>query len=358
MFQKRTLALLVLILVALLAIPLTACQASTSTTEAQPAPSSTTSAASVSETTADAATNRFPVEIEDATGAVVTVNAPPQSIIATNVWSGEMLLDMVDASRISALSAWGDDPVLSMTADKAAAVKNRVDISSPETIVALNPDLVILDTFSNPDGSLSKTLTEAGIPVIQMESPTNFKMIAEAILTLARAPGEDERGQEMVDEMNQVLDRVASQVASVPAEKRVTVMFYEDYYDMTGNSANMLAAYGVGSPFHAIAEAAGTVNVCNVATYSPGAKEKVGGEWQPELLVIPSSTFDENFKAIEDGGSMLKSAMEIDPILQTLPAVKDGRILAIADKYRSSTSQYMAQAVIELARAAYPDLVQ
>ncbi|MDD2457280.1 MAG: ABC transporter substrate-binding protein [Eubacteriales bacterium] len=354
MLKHKPLVALILALSVLLLLPLTACQA-TATTAATTAPAVETTLAT---TTPSETTTGFPVELVDATGAKVILTAPPQAIIATNVWAGEMLLDMVDVSRITALSAWGDDPVLSMTAEKAAAVKNRVDISTPESIVALNPDLVILDTFSNPDGSLSKTLTEAGIPVVQMESPTDFTMIADAIMTLAQATGEIERGQAMVDAMNQTLDTVASQVASVPASDRVTVMFYEDYYDPTGNSANMLAAYGVGSPFHAIAEAAGTVNVCNVTNYSPVAKEKVVGEWQPHLLVIPSSTFDENFKAVEDGGALQKAAMMQDPVLQTLPAVMDGNILAIPDKYRSSTSHHMAAAVELLAKAAYPDLVQ
>lgn len=355
MLKQKSLFILVLALSALLLLPLTACQSTATTAATTAAPAAETTLA---ETTATETAASFPVEIIDATGAKVTLKAPPQAIIATNVWAGEMLLDLVDVSRIAALSAWGDDPVLSMTADKAVAVKNRVDLSSPESIVALNPDLVIIDTFSNPDGSLSKTLTEAGIPVVQMESPTDFTMIADAILTLAQATGEIERGQAMVDEMNQTLDNVASKVAAVPADDRVTVMFYEDYYDPTGNSANMLAAYGVGSPFHAIAEAAGTINVCNVANYSPVAKEKVVGEWQPQMLVIPSSTFDENFRAVEDGGEMLKTAMSLDPILETLPAVKGGKILAIPDKFRSSTSHYMAKAVELMAQAAYPDLVQ
>lgn len=356
MLNRTTPALLILVLIALLVLPLAACQTRAAQTEA-PTPAPTT-AATVGEPAATTSAAAFPVEIVDATGTKVTLTAPPQAIIATTVWAGEMLLDLVDASRITALSSWGDDPVLSSTAGQAAAVKNRVDISAPESIVALNPDLVILDTFSNPDGSLSKTLTEAGIPVLQMESPTDFTMIEAALMTLARATGAVERGQALVAEMNQTLATVAEKVAAIPAAERVTVMFYEDYYDPTGNSANMLAAYGVGSPFQAIADASGTVNVCNVANYSPVAKEKVVGEWQPQLLVIPSSTFDENFKAVDDGGAMLKEAMQLDPVLATLPAVKDGKILAIADKYRGSTSHYMAQAVVELARAAYPDLVQ
>ena len=104
----------------------------------------------------------FPVTVKDAAGQDVVIQTRPQSIIVTNVWAAEMLLDLVDASRIKGLSAWGDDPVLSATAEKAKAVAARVQTGEPEGIVALKPDLVIIDTFSDPDGSLTKTLTDAG----------------------------------------------------------------------------------------------------------------------------------------------------------------------------------------------------
>ena len=345
----RTLSL-TLLLLSLLVLPLTGCQAAPATTVAP----ETTTTETAAETPAAAAT--FPVEITDASGAQVVIPAAPQKIIASTVWAAEMVLDLVDTSRIAALSAWGDDPVLSATADRATAVPNRVDLSTPESIVALQPDLMILDTFSDPDGALTKTLNDAGIPVLQMASPTDFTMIAEALTTLALATGETDRGAELVAQMQAELQAVADKVATIPADQKVKVMYYEDYYDATGNSANMLCAYGVESPFNAIAEAAGTVNVCDAANYSPVAKEKVVGEWQPDLLVIPAMQFDANFKAVDDQGETLRAAIKLDPILATLPAVKDDKILAIADKYRGSTSHYMALAVKELAAAAYPDL--
>ena len=354
-FLVRFPGLIALILISVALMSLSGCQAAAMTTTT----AATATAPAVSETAAatTAPAASFPVEIVDASGAKVVIKSAPQSIIATNIWSGEMMLDLVDASRIKALSAWGDDPVLSATADKAAAVKARVDISNPETIVALTPDLVIIDTFSDPDGALTKTLSEAGIPVVQLASPTDFTMIADTITTLAKATGEIERGAELVATMNDQLQTVADAVAKVPAEKQVKVMYYEDYYDASGNSANMLCAYGVGSPFDAIAKAAGVVNVCNAANYSPIAKEKVVGEWKPDLLVIPAMQFDDSFKAIDDKGATLSAAIKLDPVLSTLPAVKNNKIVAIPDKFRGSTSHYMARAVADLAAAAYPDLV-
>jgi hypothetical protein len=40
---------------------------------------------------------------------------------------------------------------------------------------------VILDTFNDYDGSLSKTLSEAGITVLSMVSPVDFDQIKAAV---------------------------------------------------------------------------------------------------------------------------------------------------------------------------------
>jgi iron complex transport system substrate-binding protein len=348
--------LALIILGSILILSLGACQAGAATV------ASTTIATTAAVTTASttvvttAAAGAYPVTVKDAAGKSVTIQSAPKAIVASNVWSGEILLDLVDASRIAALSAWGDDPVLSPAVDKAKAVAKRITTTKAEEIVALKPDLVIIDTFSDVDGSLTRTLTEAGIVVLQLASPTDFTMISQTITTLAQATGEVEKGAAMVAAMQATLDGVARKVAAVPAAQRLKTMYYEDYFDATGKSAGMLCAYGAGSPFAAIAAAAGLVNVVNAPNYSAVSKEKVVGEWQPQLLVVPAMVFDANYKGVDDQGATIIKAIKADPLLKSLPAVKNNKIYALADKYRGSTSQYMAQAVVDLAQAAYPDL--
>jgi len=308
------------------------------------------------ETTSSATAPEFPVTVQDASGKDVVIASVPQSIIITNIWAAEMVLEMVDASRIKGLSAWGDDPVLSATAELAGAVAERVSTQEPEKIVSLEPDLVVIDTFSDPDGSLSKTLTEAGATVLQMNSPTNFTEIKAAIATLAAAVGEFDAGQELIAAIDAKLQLVAIKVSGLADAERLKVMYYEDYYDPSGSSAGMLAAYGAGSPFAAIAEAAGLINVCNAPNYSAVSKEKVIGEWQPDLLVVPAITYGSDFTVIDDQGKTIIQAIKADELMTTLPAVQNGRVIALTEKYRGSTSQYMADAVVELAAAAYPDL--
>jgi iron complex transport system substrate-binding protein len=350
----------VLIILSCLLVLLAGCQAAAPTTAATTAEATTAatgpSVTSGETTLATEPADVFPVTIQDALGHDITIQNKPQSIIVTNVWGAEMLFGLVESSRIKGLSAWGDDPAISAAAEQAKAVTARVKTGDPEGIIALKPDLVILDTFSDPDGSLTQTLTGAGAVVLQMQSPTTFDQIRQAISVIAAAVGESAKGRALIAEMDATLQTVAAKLAGLTDSERKTVLYYEDYYDQSGSNAGMLAAYGKESPFEAIATAAGLVNVCNAATYSAISKEMVVGEWKPDLLIVPAITYTADFKAIDDQGASLIAAIRADKLLQTLPAVQNGQIFALTEKYRGSTSQYMAMAVAELAAKAYPDL--
>lgn len=293
-----------------------------------------------------------------ADGAQVTISGEPQRIVALPVWAGEMLLDMVGPERIAGLSAWGDDPVISATAEKAAGVAARVASSDLEGMIALAPDLVVVDTFSDYDGSMARTLRDAGVSVLMLESPTTFEAIEGCLLALGEATGAQESAARIAEDMRAELSEVAQRVAAVPEDARVRAMYYEDYYDATGASAGMLCAYGAGSTFQALCDAAGVVNVCDAPLYSAVSKEKVVGEWRPQLLVVPGITYGTDFSAVFDGGEAAQAGIAADETLASLPAVQDGRIVALTECYRSSTSQYMVKAVRELAQAAYPQLFE
>ena len=72
---------------------------------------------------------------------------------------------------------------------------------------------------------------------------------------------------------------------------------------------------GKESPFEAIAEAAGLVNVCDAANYSAISKEKVVGEWKPDLLVVPAITYTADFSVVDDQGAALIAAIKADKLL-------------------------------------------
>lgn len=351
-----------LLLILSLSLILSGCsQAAATTTNSTTTPAKTaamTPSSTTIMTTAatTAATVSFPVTIKNGAGQDVVIKATPKAIVCTNLWAAEILFELVDTTRIVGLSAWNDKATMTVTAEKAKAVKTRVSTQKSEGIVSLMPDLVIIDSFSDPDGALTKTLTGAGITVLAMNSPTDFTMIAAAIRTIAAAVGAGDKGERLVSDMNQTLDKVNAAVKGVAEKDRLKTLFYEAYYDQSGTNAGMLAAYGEGSTFSSIAKAAGLVNVCNAPNYSAISKEKIVGEWKPDILVVPSIVYDAKYEPKLDTGKTLIDAALKDPLLQSLPAVRNKMVVAITEAYRGSTSQYMAKAVEELARIAYPTL--
>lgn len=327
-------------LAAAFAISLAACTNSGS-------PASSASSA-VSQTSTAAA---GPVTVKNAAGSDVTIQEAPKKIVVLPVWAAEMTLDLVDTGRVAGLSSYMDSSVTTALADTAKKVEKRV-ASEAEAILGLTPDLVVLDTFNDADGSLAKTLTDAGVTVLTLASPVTYEEIADRLTTLSKALFAADKGDKLVSDMQAKLDAVKAKVKDVPENERVKVMYYEASYSADG----MLCAYGEGSPFQAVAEAAGTVNVCTAPLYSNVSKETVVNEWKPEVLVVPGVTYGADFSVTEDGGAAMKASILADAAMKTVPAVQNGRIIALTEKYRGSTSQYMAYAAEELARACYPDL--
>jgi iron complex transport system substrate-binding protein len=322
----------------------------------QPIVATTASAATTLTTKSTSTAAAFPVTIRNAGGQDIVIEKAPQSIIVTNVWAAEILLDLVDTSRIKGVSAWGDSAAVSAVAGKAKQVANRVTTGEPEGIVTLKPDLVIIDTFSDPDGSLTKTLTNTGSVVLAMASPTDFTQIKAAIAILAAAVGETAKGQAMIDAIDAKLQAVAAKLAGMADNRKLKVIYYDAALDAKGNDTGLLCAYGAGSPFDAIARAAGLINVCDAVTYTSISKEKVVAEWKPDVMIVSGLSYNSDFSVKDDKGAAVIAAIKSNTLLQTLPAVQNGKVFALTAKFAGSTSHYMADAVAQLAAAAYPEL--
>jgi ABC-type Fe3+-hydroxamate transport system substrate-binding protein len=341
--HRRLLSMIALLAVA--AVLATSCAAPTAT----PTPTAAPTAAPTAEPTPAP----FPATVKDADGKDFTLTAAPQKIVSLPVWSTEILFSLVDLSRVAAISSWINDPNQTPIAEAAQQIVQRVETKSPEGIIALHPDLVILDTFNDFDGSLAKTLTDAGIPTIRLESPTDFASVDAAIATLAAVTGETAKGEALSKEMNDKLQTVADLVKTVETAKRVTAM----YYYVSFNDMTMLSSYNTETPVGAIMTAAGLVNVCDAPKYSDVSKEKVVKDWKPQAFLVSALVWKADYSGTtDDAGASAKAVVLADTTLKDVPAVVTGTFFAVPDKYMMSTSQYMADAVVFLAKAAYPDL--
>jgi iron complex transport system substrate-binding protein len=111
--------------------------------------------------------------------AVNGVAAAPQRIVSTNVCTDQLLLLLVDPSRIAAVSNLSGDPTLSTMPERANGLRKTG--GRAEEIVPLKPDLVLANQWTG--AKASRFLSGLGIEVLVVPEAKTFSEI-EAVLTM------------------------------------------------------------------------------------------------------------------------------------------------------------------------------
>jgi len=283
---------------------------------------------------------KFPLTVTDANGDEMTLESAPQRIISLTLGSDEILLSLVDKSRIVSMTRYADDEGISNIAAEAKGVGTRTTMDMIENIIALEPDLVILDTWA--DVNYIKQLRDSGITVYAFRTPGNIDEQKAVIAELAHVVGADEKGQELINWMDEKLRAVEEKLSALRPEQKLTVMDYGE-----------LGSSGKGTNFDDIVTRAGLINVISQAGIEGWpmiSKEKII-EFDPDIIILPSWYYDAN-----NSFEGMKDSLVNDPSLQTVSAIKNNRIISVPNPHISAISHYVVLAVEDVARAAYPEL--
>ncbi len=296
--------------------------------------------AAVAEDKASAGQGSFPLVVKDANGYEMTINSEPSRVVSLTLGSDEMIMGLIDHSRIAALTKYANDESISNIAQEAKNISARATMDDIENIIALKPDLVIVDTWA--DVNYVKQLRDSGINVYTFSTPCNIEDQKKVIIELAHVTGADEKGKELTEWMDSKLSEVDDKLSKLKPEDKLRVM---DYGEM-GSS-------GIGTNFDDIVTRAGLVNVVSKAgmkDWPVVSKEKMI-EFDPQIIILPSWYYDQS-KSLQGMISELKG----DESLQTISAIKNDRLIAVSNPHISAISQYVVLAVEDVAKAAYPEL--
>ena len=292
--------------------------------------------------TGNQADNKQAYQVQDDYGNIVKFDAKPQRIYATTISLEELLLDLVPAEHFAAISQEATDERYSLVKDKADRVAKKVPIKlNVENIVALRPDLVIAQ--ENLNKAQIEAMKEAGLKVYVVKVPTDAEMIEKRITNIAKAVGEEKRGNELIKAMNEKLQYVKKVTGDIPIEKRKIVMAY-----------SLMGVFGSKEGlFNDICENAGVRNGAALAGLVRGehlSKEKIVAV-NPDLFIFPiySSTR-------EGDADKFREEVLSDKSLATVKAVKNKSYILINDRYRYTTSHLYADSVYEIASKSYPKL--
>lgn len=309
-------------------------------TSGQAQPEQTPAAEQSASTAQEATAQRFPLKVTDDNGAEMTIAGEPQRIVSITLGSDEMLLGLVDKSRILAVTGYADDPGISNVAAEAAGIKERAGMDKLESVIAMKPDLVIVDTWA--DAKYVKQLRDAGITVYAFQTPSNIDQQKDTIADLAHITGTDEKGREILEWMDSKLRETEEKLSGLKPEDKLTVM---DYGEMNSS--------GKGTNFDDIVTRAGLINVVSRAgmeNWPLLSKEKII-ELNPDIIILPSWYYDKN-NSLQGMIDTFKN----DKSMQTVKAVSSGRLISVPNPHVSAISQYVVLGVEDVAKAAYPEL--
>lgn len=286
----------------------------------------------------------FPLKVTDDTGASVTLASRPDRIVSLTLATDEMLMDLVDLSRLQAVTYLAADPAVSNVAARVAPVPHKLDMNVEE-VLSLRPDLVLVADWSDA-GPVSQ-LRAAGVPVYLIRSGVTVAGIEQKISRVALLTGEEERGTAVVQRMEARLAAVARAVSDIPAARRLSAIDY----------ATWGSAQGRGSSWDEMLGRAGLVDAAGALAADqwgqvPISREKLL-ELDPDMLVLPGWVYNN-----PSGAAEFYRRITHDPSLSTLRAVRTGRVYRMPERLKSATSQYFADAVEWLARTAYPERFQ
>ncbi|MCF6204495.1 MAG: ABC transporter substrate-binding protein, partial [Methylococcaceae bacterium] len=167
-----------------------------------------------------------------------TALAKPQRIVSINLCTDQLLMLLAERKHIASVSYLAAKESSSAMFKEAIGLKQNYGLA--ENILLMKPDLILAGTFtSRPAVFILKRL---GFNIVELPIATSFDDIRRNIMTVARAVGEEERGEQLISSFNQRLSKV---LALQPKKIPVAVFYRENGYTTGGNTlANTLLEAG------------------------------------------------------------------------------------------------------------------
>lgn len=117
--------------------------------------------------------------VTDSTETVINFDKKPEKIVSLSISTDEILIDLVDSKRITAVTYLADDPEISNIVDRVKSIPNRAYGNSAEALLAMQPDVIIAADFFKKE--MIQTLRDLGLKVYVYKTPDNIKEVKQAV---------------------------------------------------------------------------------------------------------------------------------------------------------------------------------
>ena len=267
----------------------------------------------------------FPFTLIDSNGNQVTLDNPPERIVAIDSATVEILFAIGEGHRVAGTHEFASYPPETADIEK---VGNAFALDF-ERIAALEPDLIniIFDQFV-------PQLENLGAPVLYLKSPETLEEVAQRFRAWGEIVNKPSAGEEMAQQFEQSIEKAKGRVASVKDGPRV--FFLGDPTLWTSGSGTLIQEIFTALKVENIFE-----DVGGFAQVSP--EEIVARD--PQIIIGVYSVGPDPTEVMED-----------NPAFQQLSAVKEGKIFRGDNDLLGTAGPRLIQGIEQLAAFLYPEL--
>ena len=270
----------------------------------------------------------YPLTVKDATGKEVTFTKAPERIVSLSPSETEVLFALGLDDQIVGVTEWCDYPEAAKSKPKVGNLQG-----DPEAILAANPDVVFAGLSLNKK-SLEK-LNELNVNVFTVE-PKTIDQVMERILLYGQITDRQEQAEQVVARMKEERQKVVDAVKGLKdgEKKKVYVEFSPGW------------TVGKGEFMHDLITLAGGINIAGeTAGWHQISEEKVI-QANPDVILYA--------KGVPDLEKTIRGRSGWDSIT----AIREGRVIGVDDNLLVRPGPRITQALTEVAKAIYPDLVK
>lgn len=147
-------------------------------------------------------------------GCAPAAPAPRGGIVSLNPCADQLLLALVPAARISAISHYSQQPGAT-SIPVATARRFRTTAGTAEEVIALRPDLVLATSFTAP--ATRAAFARAGLRTLYLDSPATIAASKAQVRAVADAVGAQARGIAIERRIDSAIAGASFTGAPIPA---------------------------------------------------------------------------------------------------------------------------------------------
>lgn len=272
----------------------------------------------------------------DGLGREITLDGPAERVVSLAPSNTEILFAIGAGSQVVGRDEFSDYPA---EAASLESVGGSFGEYSVESIVALEPDLVLAAEINTPE--LVKQLEDLGLIVYYLKNPVTLEEMYTNLEIVGQLTGHDVA--DLVDSLEARVAAVDEKVAQ--ADARPTV-----FYEIDASDATKPYTYGPGTFGDLLIQRAGGVNLATLAgiadPYPQVSLEQIVAT-NPTVIVLGDSMWGVTPESV-----IARAGWE------SIDAVENNQIFPFDDNLVSRPGPRLVDGLEQLAKLLHPDLFE